>query len=352
MAALSDDDLRAMLTAATQAAQSASDAAQALQNAQSQRGTGVAGMDSFKEASRMVRQPDPFGSEDHESDLSKWQDFCVNLKAWLFLGNPGFEQDLIRAEAHRLNVIDVSAEPADVQNRCKQFYNIMTGLLKGKPLRLLRQIENRNGYELWRQLCQLFAPKTRARSISVLSALLQAPHFTKDRTLLDQVLGLERLRAEYAKSSGTDVSNDLMLSVLVRSLPRHIQQHVQLQMDETSAYEDIRSLVVGYEKVTTSWSPNKIHNELGIVSPPPASNPSGPAPMEVDLVTGNPKGKAKGKGKYGNPQNPKGKEKRKGNNLRKVAKDFQEKMARARARMPMLRLRRPSYAITVASQGT
>ena len=186
--------------------------------------------------------------------------------------------DLHRAESHKTGAIDVSAEPEDVQLRCKQFYNIMTGLLRGKPLRMLRQIENRNGYELWRQLCQLFAPKTKARSISVLSALLHLPQFSKDRTLLDQVLGLERLRAEYAKSSGADVPDDLMLSVLVRSLPRHIQQHVQLQMDETSSYEDIRSLVIGYEKITTSWSPGKIHSELGIVSPPN----SGPAPMEVD----------------------------------------------------------------------
>ena len=89
--------------------------------------------------------------------------------------------------------------------------------------------------------------------------------------------------------------DDLMLSVLVRSLPRHIQQHIQLQMDETSTYEDIRSLVIGYEKITTSWSPGKIHSELGIVSPPN----SGPAPMEVDLVSTYPKGKGKQKGKPG-----------------------------------------------------
>jgi hypothetical protein len=65
-------------------------------------------------------------------------------------------------------------------------------------------------------------------------------------------------------------------------------------MDETSSYEDIRSLVIGYEKIT-SWSPGKIHSELGIVSPPNL----GPAPMEVDLVSTYPKGKGKQKGKPG-----------------------------------------------------
>jgi len=101
MTTLSADDFRAMLQAVTQA----SDAAQALQALQSQQSSSTAVQvptgDNFKEASRMVRQPDPFGSEDHESDLSKWQDFCVNLKAWLFLGNSGFEVDLHRAESHK-----------------------------------------------------------------------------------------------------------------------------------------------------------------------------------------------------------------------------------------------------------
>ena len=85
MTNLSADDFRVMLQAVTQAAQSASDAAQALQALQSQQSSSTAAQvptgDNFKEASRMVRQPDPFGSEDHESDLSKWQ--VVSGKFWI-----------------------------------------------------------------------------------------------------------------------------------------------------------------------------------------------------------------------------------------------------------------------------
>ena len=87
----------------------------------------------------------------------------------------------------------------------------------------------------------------------------------KDRTLLDQILGLERLRTEYVRASGSDIADDIMLSVLVRALPKAIQQLVQLQMNENSTYAQVRSLVVGYEKTTTSWSHTKIHSELGIL---------------------------------------------------------------------------------------
>ena len=70
MATFTADDMQAALQAIQSAAQSAADAASTMKSLQDQRGAFTAG-DNFKEASRMVRQPDPFGSEDHESDLSK-----------------------------------------------------------------------------------------------------------------------------------------------------------------------------------------------------------------------------------------------------------------------------------------
>ena len=88
---------------------------------------------------------------------------------------------------------------------------------------------------------------------------MNIPGFTtKDRTLLDQILGLERLRSEYVRASGSDLDDNIMLTVLVRALPKGIQQHIQLQMSENSTYNQIRDLVLSYETVTTTWSPTKI----------------------------------------------------------------------------------------------
>ena len=145
---------------------------------------------------------------------------------------------------------------------------------------------------------------------------MNVPSFTmKDKTLLDQVLGLERLRTEYMRSSGTDLPDDLMLSVLVKCLPKAIQQHVQLQLTESSTYSQVRAMVIGYERTTTTWSPGKIHSELGILSNPSSnaaqpSNNMGLAPMEIDrFEKGKNKGKSKGKSK--GKDGPKGKGKSK-----------------------------------------
>ena len=306
MASLTPEEISKLVQAASDAAQAASSAAQALRDQQQSRSSAS----KFHEASKVVRQPDPFGSEVHDTELNNWQDCSTNFRAWLFYANPSFELDLHRIEVTHADqpIVNVSGESAETQDRCSQLYSVLTGLLRGKPLRML------NGFEVWRQLVQLFQPKTKSRAISTLSALMNIPGFTqKDRTLLDQILGLERLRAEYVRPSGSDIADDIMLSVLVRALPKAIQQHIQLQMNESSTYAQVRSLVVGCEKTTTSWSTTKVHNGLGILpvsSSVSTSNYGGVAPMEVDrFEKGKSKGKQKGKSKSKDPQKGKGKSK-------------------------------------------
>ena len=80
----------------------------------------------------MVRVPEPFGSENHEEDLARWQDFQVNFRAWLYYGNPLFEEDLHRTELHGAAPIPaIAGEPEEVQQRCK-LHSILTGLLSWK----------------------------------------------------------------------------------------------------------------------------------------------------------------------------------------------------------------------------
>ena len=44
---------------------------------------------------------------------------------------------------------------------------------------------------------------------------MQAPSFTKEKPMLEQVLGLERLRADYQRCSGESVNDDLAFSKII-----------------------------------------------------------------------------------------------------------------------------------------
>lgn len=273
---------------------------------QQQSQQGGAPRNKFAEASKVIRLPDPFEPKSAEEEHSLWPDFLLNFKSWLYYADNVYETDLDDVESHLDTAVDLLTLPMDKEIRAKQLYSILTGLLKGRALRILRQTDDRNGFEVYRQLCRLYAPNTKSRTMALLSAIMSLPPFVKDKTLLEQIQGLERLREEYRKAGGQALPDDVLLSTLLRVLPTHIRQQMQLRMTETTTYSEVRALVLSYESVTTSWTSHKIHSEFGIgVS---ASQPyGGPSPMEIDMIGKNGKGKGKrgktkskdGKGKGG-----------------------------------------------------
>ena len=150
---------------------------------------------------------------------------------------------------------------------------------------------------------KLYTPNTKPRSMAILAAIMGLPAFNKEKSLYDHVQGLDRLMSEYHKACGHHVPEEVALSVLIRCLPAHIRQHVQLNLEDTSTYSTVRTKVLGFESVTNSWSSQRIHTEFGIAGTQPNN---GPQPMEVDMVQykgkGKPGGKSKsdkGKGKQG-----------------------------------------------------
>ena len=295
-------DVTQVVQVAAQAAQAAAQAATALQRFTDQRTAGG----KFSEAGKVVRQPDPYGTDDVEQDISRWTEFYDNFRAWLFYADKEYEASLDHLENNTATPIDMSTMDSSQQDRSKQLYSILIGSLRGRPLRILKGVAGRNGFEAWRQLLSQYQPRTRARSISMLSALMNFPPFNKTQTIIEQIQGFERLRNEYRRSSGIDLADDVSLSILVRCLPKALQQHVQLQLREDSTYGTVRSMVVAYEQTTSSWTDKRIYTEVGIALGSVSSygNPGGTAPMEIDALQQwkgkgkSDKGKGKGKGKY------------------------------------------------------
>ena len=119
------------------------------------------------------------------------------------------------------------------KGRSCKLYAILARIMKNRPLRLLRQIPESNGFETWRQLRNLFTPRTKARSMAILSAIMGFPSFKSDRTLFGQVQTLERLGDECQKTSGNNISDDILLTTLIRSLPRAVQQHILTRRSRT-----------------------------------------------------------------------------------------------------------------------
>eukprot|EP00434_Breviolum_minutum_P046245 symbB.v1.2.041711.t1/scaffold8537.1/size8461/1 len=230
---MADQTMIQMLQVAAQAAQAASEAADSMRKMVERDDNDK--KQKFSEASKVVRMPDSFGSEDQDQDQKGWRDFLHNFKSWLYYADGSFEAGLSNVDQNPKDVLDLNAmEPAH-KAKSIQLYAILSGLLKGKPLRVLRQQEDRNGLEVYRQLVQTFTPSSRTRSLSLLQALMQFPQFTKDRTFTEQILSLERLRSEYQRCAGQDISDDLALSILVKFVVSTGYREVRIRCDSEPA---------------------------------------------------------------------------------------------------------------------
>ena len=313
--------LAAILQAVQQAATAATDAATAMRESKDRAAQRKSG---FSEASKVVKCPESFGGAQSSDDAGKWLDFSFSFKQWLFYADDTYDTDIKEVEANatatRPVTFQATAAGTEAKERSKKLYAILSGILQNRPLKILRQVEEANGYEVWRQLYELYSPKTKTRSLAILSAIMGHPAFTGQRTLLEQIQGLERMADEYRKSSGTDCGDDLMLTTLVRCLPKQIQQHIQLNMQDTSTFREIKEKVVAYERVSSSWSKDRVYAELGAVTSYADAGAQGPGAMDINQVKGKDgkgkgkskdakgkhKGKAKGKGKGGKDGKGKG----------------------------------------------
>ena len=259
----------------------------------------------FSDASKVIRMPDPFGSAESYTDLSKWNEFNMSFRAWITYAEPSFETDLNAAEAKGDVVFEFATLTDTQKQRSNQLYSILTGLLKHRPLIVLRGVSERNGLEVWRQLSQIYTPRNKSRSLAILTTLMQYPPFTKDKTLREQVATLDRLAQEYSRVAGKEPSDDILLGTLMRVLPSQIRAHLQVQLKEDSTYNDLRSKVLAYEIVSSTWSSQRVSIELGL-NTTSASSSQGHDPMEVDRIKGDFKGKGKGKHGWGKPSGKKG----------------------------------------------
>ena len=121
--------------------------------------------------------------------------------------------------------------------------------------------------------------------MALLSAIMSFPAFKSDRTLLEQVQTLERLGDEYQKTSGNNIADDILLTTLIRALPRAVQQHIQLGMTNSTTYQEVKDKVVAYERVSSTWTREKILVECGAtpldaVTSYASPGDSGVSPME------------------------------------------------------------------------
>lgn len=125
----------------------------------------------------MIQCPKEFGHANSADDQAAWSDFSFTFRQWLFFADPAYENDFKHLEEHPSLAVAYVDNPlgAASKERSRKLYSILAGILKQRPLKVLRQVDDANGLEVFRQLSALYAPRTKGRSLALLNALMSYP---------------------------------------------------------------------------------------------------------------------------------------------------------------------------------
>ena len=175
-----------------------------------------------------------------------------------------------------------------------KLYSVLSSYLRNRPLKVLRSVDDMNGFEVWRKLTAELEPSSRSRSLAMAQALVGFPSMSKGASLMDYVLTYENLVNEYERLSGVRYDDNRKIGTLLKGIPQQLKQHIMV---------DSRTKLLQYERSNQTWSAENILGSLS-VQPHHASSSikeyQGPLPMELDRLHGD-KGKGqwdeKGKGK-------------------------------------------------------
>ena len=246
-----------------QAAESAATAAQAVSTALASQSSSSSSGGLFSGDSsqlyKLLSKPQNFDPSSREQEIAMWREWSWSFEQYLASLDSHYPEELKVIRGNLGTEIDQSVQDDKERQRGTFLYGLLSGVLRQRPLMLLKQVPNSNGFEAYRQLCAANEPQN------------------KNRTIMSWL------------------NDELKAAILLRSVTGQLRTWLQLQVSETTTYSNVREHILAYERSTSKWTEQMVlGSDLSLNS---SHDTSGP--MEVDRVfdaKGKHKGK-KGKGK-------------------------------------------------------
>ncbi|CAE7216612.1 YPTV4, partial [Symbiodinium microadriaticum] len=200
-----------------------------------------------------------------EDEASQWGDWAFAFRNFLSLMDWGYFTDLKMAE-QRTAPIDSSDFNGDFfegrddrKVRGMKLYSVLSSYLRNRPLKVLRSVDDMNGFEVWRRLTAELEPSSRSRSLAVAQALFGFPSMSKGASLMDYVLTNEKLVNEYdERLSGVRYDDNLKLGITsmdsreetkTQEMSEELEMREEVEDDDD--FIDLSVLFAGYAEDAT-----------------------------------------------------------------------------------------------------
>ena len=158
-------------------------------------------------------------------------------------------------------------------------YSILSGFTDGEALRIVRsEDQSFNSFEAFRKLSARFDPKTAVRGYNLVTKLSKPATCSNVSKVRDCIMSWEAEVRKYEDQSGETFPETSKMGAILNMCPQELKTHIQINGDDFTSYQQIRTLVWKYAQ---------------------AVEDSTPAPMDIGYLGKSGYKGGKGKGKYG-----------------------------------------------------
>ena len=209
-----------------------------------------------------------------DEDFAEW---FVKIKSLASLLNVGDEMQAAVDEADE-STVEMTALPDDeVRDKARAVYHILLQACSGKAFTIVRQVQDANGFLVWRRLVNEYRPEVATRHNAMLMSLL-TPTFDANEPFMAQLAKWELAIEDYKKASGKDFEDSMKVAVLTRWSPDNMR----------SSINAISARVDGdYRRIKTELQSLEIGNRNYGGSPGTSPSNYDHVPMEIGKIDAN-----------------------------------------------------------------
>ena len=236
---------------------------------------------------RPIAQP-----ENREQEHATWQAFDFALRAYLVALDEGLQNDFGVLRQNPETSVKMDEMEDGIKKRGTILYAVLTSLVQGRPQKILKSIQQGNGFECYRVLAAQATPQLRTRALALLQSIPQDT-FSRTAALTENLQRLDGLVKEYeGTSGGKEVGDDILVGVLLKNAPAQMRNWLLGHLQEDTPYSQVREAVRSSDLQTYKWA-----DSISYYQKHHERTSTDVVPMEVDRMEKG--GKSKGKGKKG-----------------------------------------------------
>ena len=123
--------------------------------------------------------------------------------------------ELVKLAEESLDDVDKKDFNEDTTELSQRLYSILASYLKGPAAQIVRSVhDKRFAFHVWQSLRQLYAPKTRQRTLALGQTIMQYPNFGGGKSIMEQLLNFDAVLD--ALAPGSPKPDDLVVATVMR----------------------------------------------------------------------------------------------------------------------------------------